>query len=292
MVAKNNVSKEESVEDGVTGKEQENVESGQNDDQDFDENSAFPGENELVHFGLWSPDTVGQKGLKVLLYGQSGVGKTRMAATAPKPLFLDLESGLRSTLSVKPVLRYPADPREEVTSYAQVVEFFNLVKKEKNPTWETIVIDSLNELQVLITQYTVSKFSDVKRQYGDQLTMADYGKANRDFMKIIRLFLKLPYNIIFTAISSSRELEDDQVYPKFVGKQVGPDLQRMMDMIGYCHAKRMPDGSSQHYVSFKITPGYVAKDRLGIVEKDIPNDFSILIEAAKKNFALLNKENE
>jgi hypothetical protein len=111
-------------------------------------------------------------------------------------------------------------------------------------------------------------------------------------MKTIRLFLKLPYHVIFTAIASVRELDDDQIYPKFVGKQVGPDLQRMMDMIGYCHAKRMPNGSSEHYVSFKITPSYVAKDRLGIIAKDIPNDFNLLIEAAEKNYQLFNKEND
>lgn len=291
MVAKRSDSQEGEVlvvdEEEVVSEETESEETeGPEEVDEFDEEVEETPES----FGIWSPETVGQKGLKVLLYGQSGVGKTRMAATSPRPLFLDLESGLRSTLAVKPVLRYPADPREEIKDYTQVVEFYNLVKNAKNPTWDTVVIDSLNELQVLVTQNVVKRFTGVKRQYDDQLTMADYGKANRDFMKVIRLFLKLPYHIIFTAIASPRELEDDQIYPKFVGRQVGPDLQRMMDMIGYCHAKRTKDGGSEHYVSFKITPTYVAKDRLGIVDKDIPNNFQLLIEASERNNLLINKE--
>jgi hypothetical protein len=180
------------------------------------------------------------------------------------------------------VLRYPRDPSEDIKSYSQVVDFYYAVRDAKNPQFETIVIDSLNELQVLVTQYVVSKFSNVKRQYDDQLTLADYGKANRDFSKVVRLFLKLPYHIVFTAVSTQREggeLEEVQIAPKFVGKQVGPDVQRMMDMIGYCHAKRTPDGSSQHYVSFRITPQYLAKDRLGIAQKDIPNNFEALISS-------------
>jgi len=227
-------------------------------------------------FGLWSADLAEKKGLKVLLYGASGAGKTRMCATFPKPLFLDLESGLRTTFQVKPVLRYPANPKEEVESLEQVKEFYSLVKKTKNPTFETIVVDSLNELQVLVTRNVIGKFKEANRQYEDQMTQADYGKANRDFLSIIRLFLKLPYHIVFTAVETPREYPEQQVYPKFVGKQIGPDLQRIMEMIGYCHVVRGKDGTSQHFVSFKMSPTYIAKDRMGIVEKDIPNDFKYL----------------
>lgn len=260
------------------------------EDEDEDEDEADGVESNIVAshqnqensaFGVWDSHVIAKR-FKVLLYGVSGTGKTTMAASFPRPLFLDLEGGMLSTRRVKPVLRFPRDPSEDIRSYSQVVEFYNLVRNEKNPQFETIVIDSLNELQTLVTQYVVGKFTGVKRQYDDQMTLADYGKANRDFSKVVRLFLKLPYHIVFTAVSTQRESgesEDVQIAPKFVGKQVGPDVQRMMDMIGYCHAKRTPDGSSQHYVSFKITPQYLAKDRLGIVAKDIPNSFEALMNS-------------
>jgi hypothetical protein len=219
----------------------------------------------------------------MMLYGVSGSGKTTMAASFPKPLFLDMEGGMLSTRRIKSVMRFPRDPKEDIRSYAQVVEFYNLVRLAKNPPFETIVLDSLNELQLLVTQHVVGKFSGVKRQYDDQMTLADYGKANRDFSKVIRLFLKLPYHIVLTAASLQKEggEEDVLIAPKFVGKQVGPDVQRMMDMIGYCHMKRMSDGGSQHYVSFQMTDKYLAKDRLGIAARDIPNNFDALMNFSK-----------
>jgi hypothetical protein len=257
----------------------------EDDDTEEEEISLEPyyeGNNPDEFYGVWSKDTVGIKRLKVLLYGVAGTGKTTMAATFPKPLFLDLENGLRSTLRVGSVLRYPADPDKSVKKYEQVVDFFNKVATVKNPQFETIVIDSLNELQKLLADYLVAKHTKVKRQYGDQLTLADYGKTNRDFSKVVRSFLNLPYHIVFTAASTSRNPGDDdvQLMPKFVGAQVGPDIQRMMDMIGYCHAKNV-NGISQHYVSFHITPQYIAKDRMGIVSRDIPNHFDSLVGSVK-----------
>lgn len=235
-------------------------------------------------FGVWD-EHVKAKRIKVLLYGLSGMGKTTMAATFPKPLFLDLEGGMLSTRRVGPVLRYPRDPSQSVKSYPEVVEFYKAVVAEKNPQFETIVIDSLNELQTLLTAYVVSKFTGVKRQYNDQMTLADYGKANRDFSKVVRLFLNLPYHIVFTAMSTQRDFgeeSDVQIAPKFVGKQVGPDVQRMMDMIGYCYAKEMPDKSTQHYVSFKMSSKYLAKDRIGIARQDIPNSFDALMSNTER----------
>jgi len=275
--------------------EQENTEGeGTEDELDATENETEEGKFERVDeeddeeeeggsFGTWD-SSIAAKRFKVLLYGVAGTGKTTMAATFPKPLFLDLEGGMLSTRRVGPVLRYPKNPSEDIKSYPQVVDFYNAIVADKNPQFETIVIDSLNELQLLVTSYVVGKFRKVTRQYDDQMTLADYGKANRDFAKVVRLFLKLPYHVVFTAASSQKEFGDEgalQIAPKFVGKQVGPDVQRMMDMIGYCFAKRMPNGTSEHYVSFRMTADYLAKDRLGIVDRDIPNSFDALMENMK-----------
>lgn len=232
------------------------------------------------NFGVWDSSVAANR-VKLMLYGLSGMGKTTMAASFPKPIFLDLEGGMLSVRKFKPY-RYPKNPNEDIRNYSQVVDFYNMVRTTKNPPFETLVIDSLNELQLLIAQYVVAKYNKVKRQYDDQLTLADYGKSNRDFSKVVRLFLKLPYHVVFTAASTQKQFGDDTdviISPKFVGAQVGPDVQRMMDMIGYCYSKPMPNGTSEHYVSFRMTSKYLAKDRLGIVAKDIPNSFDAMMNS-------------
>lgn len=259
---------------------EEDLDEGGEEEEDLEDDSEDGGESSSGSpFGVWSPQTVGEKRLKVLLYGVSGVGKTTFAASFPKPLFLDLESGMMSTLRVGEVMRYPSDPNRDITSYSQVKEFYNLVRKDCNPQYQTIVIDSVNELQVLVAQNVVAKYDRVKRQYDDQLTLADYQKANSDVVKVVRAFIKLPFNVVFTATSTRMEPGEDGVMltPKLVGKVVGPTLEKLMDLIGYCYAKPTKDGGSEHYASFHITPRYLAKDRLGIVSRDIPNTYEALI---------------
>lgn len=282
------VAKETIAEDAVEEESPENEEEIEQEIENIVEEPEFStngnlqeeGEEKSSPFGEWSAQTAERKGFKLLLYGPPGAGKTRMSATFPRPLFLDLENGLRTTLKMKPVLRFPADPKEEIASFAQVGQFYNLVKKAANPQFDTIVIDSLNELQVLVMNHVVGKYKQATRQYDDQFTQADYGKANRDLLKTIRLFLQLPYHIVFTAVETPRDYPEQQVFPKLKGKEVWPDFQRIIEMIGYCHVVRGSDGKPEHVVSFHLSPTHIAKDRLNIPIRDIPNDYESLAKYA------------
>lgn len=240
---------------------------------------AVSPEPNRAFYGIWSRETAGSKGLKVLLYGASGSGKTRMAATFPDPIFLDLEGGLRTTLQVKSVLRYPANPHEDITDLEQVKKFYSLVRGQKDPPFQTIVIDSLNELQNLILKNVLKRF-DANRQYEDQPTISDYGKIIRDFTTIIKLFIKLPFHVVFTAVETPREFSEQQVFPQFIGKKTGPEVQRLLEMIGYVFVQTGADGSPEHLVSFHGSPLWVAKDRMGIVDSEIPNDYEEMVGSA------------
>lgn len=226
-------------------------------------------------FGVWDASTAVDKGFKVLLYGPTGAGKTWFAATFPRPLFLDLEGGLRTTTQVGPVLRFPKDPKQVVESMQQVRDFYRQVRRAKNPNFDTVIIDSLNELVVLVTKEVVGTF-DANRSYEDKLTWDDYGKIGRDTLNTVREFLRLPYHIVFTAVETPREYDGQQVYPKFLGKMIWPEVQRMMEQIGYVHVVKGQDGI-EHVVGFRLDPAYIAKDRLGIKEKYLPNHFSSLV---------------
>lgn len=252
-------------------------------EQTVEDDVYFPNKREREEdespFGVWSRDTVEQEtGLKALFYGPTGSGKTWLASTFPKPLFLDLERGMRTTLQIGPVLRYPKKPTDKITKLDQVREFFKIVRKDKTESFETIVIDSLAELYVLVVKEVLGVY-DANRQYDDQMTMADYGKANRLILDIIRNFLNLPYHIVMTAVQTDPEYEGALVYPRFTGKQIWPELQRVVDQIGYCYVKKGEGGQDEYVVSFKLSSSYVAKDRLGIKQRYIPNNFGAILAA-------------
>ena len=231
-------------------------------------------------FGIWDKQRAGEKRLKVLLYGASGSGKTYFAGTFPKPLFLDLEDGMRTVLALNnDILRFPKEPNTRIVDFQQVREFYKLVKKvnPKNSPFETIVIDSMNELQVLILKYLVENYSDKSRVYDDQPTMADYGKLARDMQTVVRMFLELPYHIVFTAVSAEKEYPDDQSTPTFIGKKTGPDIKRIIDIIGYCHTVMTKDGQIKHVAGFTNCPSYIAKDRTGNLTGLIANNYQAIL---------------
>src|SRR4249919_3309088 len=157
--------------------------------------------NKDIAFGTWDDTTVLDKGWKILVYGDSGSGKTYFAGTFPDPLFLDLEDGMRSLLQLKRnIKRYPKNPSQNITTLDEVKNFYQIVKKMSPETapFKTIVIDSLNELQILVLDNSI-KTTQTTRIYDDQPTQGDYGKLARDMQTLVRLFIKLPFNIVFIA---------------------------------------------------------------------------------------------
>ena len=100
---------------------------------------------------ILSTKDVHTNGIKLVLYGASGSGKTRLGASAPNPIFISAEKGLLSLASVD-------IPYIEVSSMKTLNEAYqHVVKSEYN----TIVIDSLSEVtQVVLDQTKKTMIGD------------------------------------------------------------------------------------------------------------------------------------
>lgn len=98
------------------------------------------------------------KAPRVLLYGVNGIGKTTFPAGdsalglrgAPNPIFLFTEEGS----GVLDTRRFEARPGDMLLrSYAEVIEALDLLIANEHP-YETVVIDTIDELEPLIHQAT------------------------------------------------------------------------------------------------------------------------------------------
>lgn len=240
-------------------------------------------EEEESAFGEWSRETAEDKPFQVILYGPPGSGKTYYAGTFPKPLFVDLEGGLRSVFKLGAVGRYPKDPMQKITNLDQVRDAWYQIKKATDKgtfPYETVVLDSLQELQILVVNEVLGKYKQVQRQMDDQLTWQDYGKVNRVFLAIVRNFLKLPYHLVMTSTQTKPQFDGDMVYPSFSGNGIWKDLQRVIEQLGYCTVRKNDEGKMEHMVSYHLNPRYEAKTRVDIDEVWLPNDFSALLKYA------------
>lgn len=197
-----------------------------------------------VHEGKFNPSEV-----KMLVYGESGVGKTVFASTWPDCAFLDLDRGMASIK--KRVFQF------RIEYWEDLLEAIDYLKTQKTP-FRTVVMDSLNELQNLSLRHIVSAYS-VRRPYDSLPSQSDYGKMLDDFDLVVREIRAIRKNIVFIAQVAPRTYETDPVQPQFTGKATARNISRMMDVIGYLD-KRESEGKKKRVMVFDAV-NFVTKDR-------------------------------
>ena len=129
--------------------------------------------------------------VKILVYGASGSGKTRLISTAPNPLIISTEKGLLT-------LRDMNIDYVEANNFDELQQAFDLAKKSK---YSTIALDSISEVtELLLIKFKEEAIKDKRQAYGK---MAETG------MSLIRNFRDLPgKNVIFTCKETQREDEE------------------------------------------------------------------------------------
>ncbi len=97
-------------------------------------------------------------GVKCIIYGGAGVGKTRAIATAPSPIIISAEEGLLSLMEVE-------IPYIEVKSLEDLNDAYNLLKKDAGQTYKTIGLDSLSEIAEVLIAQELPKHKDGRQAY-------------------------------------------------------------------------------------------------------------------------------
>ena len=150
--------------------------------------------------------------LKILVYGNSGAGKTCFAASLPYPiLYLDFDGKVNSAAA------FHREDKERLENIDvrnlsgnmfedPIAEFNKIVSEELVPAqkagklpYKTIVLDSLTTFSHMTLEHIVKTNPGVKRvetKQGKQPGMQDYGILKREFAKLIPGLLSLPANVI------------------------------------------------------------------------------------------------
>ena len=116
-------------------------------------------------------------GIKILVYGAPGAGKTRLCATAPNPIILSAESGLLSVRNSN--LDYI--PISTIDDLYEAYDF--CTGSEEMAKYDTICLDSVSEIaeQVLANERSASK--DGRQAYGN---------LNERMNSLLRCFRDIP----------------------------------------------------------------------------------------------------
>lgn len=202
--------------------------------------------------------------LKVLIYGEPGVGKTTFAASAPYPLLIDVERGSRVLVGSNADIL----PFVSIEQIDKLVDYL-LSGNAAFDKYDTIAFDSISELQRRLLDQQLGVAS---KKLGSPVYKADWdlwGVNTQILREMVSRFRDIPKNLIMTAHAKVDKEESSGIL------QMRPDLTprlastitAMFDIVAYMKINSKGDRVIQVHPSKTV----VAKTRVTTLPKEIIN---------------------
>lgn len=162
---------------------------------------------------LTIPSTV-----KMMIYGQAGMGKTVAALSAPKPLLLDFDGGVkRVNLSLL-----------DGVDIVQVQDWNDIKQLFQSPqdlaTYQSIVVDTIGKMIDFIITYKCGT---------RQPRVQDWSGINQEFTWFTRQLSNLGKHIVFVAHRDTRKEGDTTVYIPSLREKNYNAIVTELDLLGY-----------------------------------------------------------
>lgn len=202
--------------------------------------------------------------INLLVYGDSGVGKTPFAAQAPNAVILSTEKGTVSAKRFGSKAKLIKAPTwDHVESALDFVEA--LQKTPERRDW--MVLDSTTKMQLLMLRWILEgEVADNEARDLDIPAIQNHQKWQNMFKRFIDRIIDMDINVIFVATAMHREDPegDDLVLPDVQGKDYAIAQYFCSQMDGVYCLKAETDKKSGEPVWKLLTktrPPYFAKDR-------------------------------
>lgn len=153
--------------------------------------------------------------IRVLLYGEMGSGKTTVAATFPKPLFLNTDKGLR-TIAGKDIPYIDFNPGRPV--YHKIIQILQDLQKGNLEGLEvqTVVIDGFTSLaELMLREIVLENRVSVGDPTKEKALFDDYGMLRQRMWSIATLLQSIPCHVVGTCWAT---IEKDEVSGQFIGR--------------------------------------------------------------------------
>lgn len=190
-------------------------------------------------------------GIKMLVHGQAGIGKTCLCASLPSPIILSVESGLLSLASFD-------IPAIEIKTLDDLSEAYDWVaNSEEAKQYESVCLDSISEIAEVILANEKDKEKDPRKAYGN---LADIT------CELMRAFRDLSgKNVYFSA--KQERIQDDSgrllFGPSMPGQKLAQQIPFMFDEV-FCYQMVRDENNVPKRVLLTQPDGIsVAKDRSG-----------------------------
>ena len=167
-----------------------------------------------------------QPKIKMLVYGQAGIGKSTIALSAPSPLLFDFDNGINRVnfAHVKDTV--------QIENYTDMLEVIN---KEDLSSYETLVIDTGGKCLDKMAEYIIGKNPRMGKANGS-LTLQGYGERKMEFAALCKLIASKNKHVIFVTHRQTQQDGDDIRYVPLFGGSNYDSLVTELDLVGYMEA--------------------------------------------------------
>lgn len=219
-------------------------------------------------------------GVKLLVYGSAGIGKTVLTATLPAPILISAESGELS-LRQNNLRRIFGDnaqgicynmPMIEVKTVEDLTDAYNWCSRSAEARqFASVGLDSLSEIAEVVLNNAKRQVKDPRQAYGELLEKME---------TLIRYFRDLPGKHVYMA--AKMEPHKDELTgivkygPSMPGSKLGAKLPYFFDEVFRLGINKTPQGETYRFLQTQPDLQYEAKDRSGALASIEPPNLTQL----------------
>lgn len=221
-------------------------------------------------------------GVKAILYGRAGTAKTPIAATAPQPLLLAAEPGLRS-------MSHSNIPTYEAHTIAKLNEFFDwFFKSNETKQFNTLVLDSGSQIAEIVLTAKLNENKDGRKAYGETSKQVSEWFSDLFFMKeknVIMICKETKEEIGSNVVNKGGQFiieTKTRLRPYFPGQDLNVKIPHQYDEILHIDHRQVPGVGKTLAIYTKGSDEIYARDRSGNLDELEPPDWSVIFGKCMK----------
>lgn len=209
-------------------------------------------------------------GVKCLVYGPAGMGKTMLTATLPAPILISAESGLLS-LRRSNLERVWGKDNQSICYDVPVIQISSVEDLSDAYRWcttaaeannfQSVALDSISEIAEVVLNNAKRQVKDPRQAYGELL---------EKMQTLIRLFRDINGKHVY--FSAKMEQGKDELsgitkyQPSMPGSKLGQQLPYFFDEVFRLGTNKDQNGQNFRFLQTQPDLQFEAKDRSGALD--------------------------